>query len=401
LILAGAIWIAAAPAHAQPDDGAPLAISQLQIHGFVSEGAFISTANDYIGTSSRGSLELFEAGLNVSTDVADRLRAGIQFYARNIGTFDDLPPRLDWAFLDYRWRDWLGVRAGVIKMPYGLYNEYADIDAARTSILMPQSVYAIASRSALISHTGFTLYGERDLGGAGSLEYQAWFGTLTIPFNAFNLNRATLDRIDPKYVTGAQVYWKPIDGLKVGGTFIRASIDYDLHFDAEVVDALVAMGRVPPTYDGKISVFQRPTTLVIGSAEYLRDDWAFAAEYARSFLRQRTTLPDLVPTDDSDVERFYVRVSRRLCRCYSIGAYYSAFHVDAHDRQGRDAVKFPVRVRAWQRDAAVSIRYDVNDHWLWKAEAHFIDGVADLSIPANPDPTRYWGLFLIRTTVTF
>src|SRR5687767_11526305 len=35
-------------------------LSRVQIHGFVSEGGYISTANDYIGDSERGSLKLFE-----------------------------------------------------------------------------------------------------------------------------------------------------------------------------------------------------------------------------------------------------------------------------------------------------------------------------------------------------
>src|SRR5690242_18271308 len=111
-------------------------VAKFQVHGFVGEGAFVSTANNYIGDSPRGSLALFEAGLNVSTEVADRLRVGMQLYARNVGDFRDLPPRLDWAYIDYRWKSWLGLRAGIIKMPFGLYNEYADIDAARTAILM-------------------------------------------------------------------------------------------------------------------------------------------------------------------------------------------------------------------------------------------------------------------------
>lgn len=400
LVAAVVTWGVAGAAHAQPDDDSPPAPSPLQIHGFISEGAFVSTANDYLGASSRGSLELFEAGLNVSTEITDRLRAGIQFYARNVGTYEDLPPRLDWAFLDYRWRDWLGLRAGVIKMPYGLYNEYADVDASRTTLLLPQSVYSLRNRSALISHTGFALYGERRLGG-GSLEYQAWIGTLTVPENALDVSGATLEGIDTHYVAGAQAYWLPIDGLKIGGTFIRASIDFDFLLDESTVNALVMGGLLPPGFDGRVSIYQRPSTFVIGSAEYIRNDWAFAAEYARSFQRQRSTIPDLLPTTETDGERFYLRVSRRLCRCYSVGAYYSVLHADAGDRGGDDAVKFPVRSRAWQRDAAVALRYDVNDRWLWKAEAHFIDGTADLAPAPNPDPTRYWGLFLVRTTVTF
>ena len=399
-IAMGALCALSAQAWAQPDADAPPQPSPLQIHGFISEGAFISTANDYIGTSSRGTLELFEAGLNVSTEVADRLRAGIQFYGRDVGTFKDLPPRLDWAFLDYRWRDWLGLRAGIIKMPYGLYNEYADIDASRTSILLPQSVYSIRNRSALISHTGVGIYGEHALGG-GSVEYQAWIGTLNVPDNALALSGATLDKIETRYIAGAQLFWLPIEGLKVGGTYIRASIDFDLTLDPSTISTLAMAGLLPADSDGKLSIYQRPDTFLIGSAEYQRDDWTFSGEYARWFQHTRSTIPMLLPTSDTDSERFYVRVSKRLCRCYSVGASYSVLHADTDDRGGHDKKRFPDRWRAWQRDAAASVRYDVNDHWLWKAEAHFIDGTADLTGPANRDPTRFWGLFLVRTTVTF
>jgi hypothetical protein len=38
---------------------------------------------------------------------------------------------------------------------------------------------------------------------------------------------------------------------------------------------------------------------------------------------------------------------------------------------------------------------------LWKLEGHFIDGTTDLLQSRNPDPERYWGLFLFRTAVTF
>ena len=64
-------------------------------------------------------------------------------------------------------------------------------------------------------------------------------------------------------------------------------------------------------------------------------------------------------------------------------------------------MKYPERFYAWQRDAAVTIRYDVNDHWLWKLEGHFIDGTAALPAAQNPNPDRFWGLVLLRTTVTF
>lgn len=378
-----------------------LRLAALQFHGFVSEGGFVSTANDYIGKSSRGSLELFEAGLNVSTEVADRLRVGLQFFARDVGTYRDLPPRLDWAFVDYHWKTWLGLRAGVIKIPFGLYNETADIDAARLPILMPQSVYQLRNRSALLAHTGFALYGERKLSSAGSIEYQALLGTLNVPENALILSGASLDSIDTKYVTGAQLFWHPpVEGLRIGGSYLRTSIDFNLTLDPANVAALIMANLVPADFDGKLTISQRPGSFVVGSAEYLREDWLFAAEYARSLKRQRSTLPMLLPTVHEDNERFYVMANRRFSQNLELGAYYSVFNIDADDRGGHNKMKFPERWYAWQRDLSATVRYDVNERWLWKLEAHFIDGVADL-YGSTPNPERYWGLFLLKTTVSF
>ena len=342
--------------------------------------------------------------MNVSRQLSDRLHAGMQLYSRDVGTFRDLPPRIDWAYLDYRAKPWLGLRAGVIKMPYGLYNEYEDIDSARTAILLPQSVYSIRNRSALLAQTGFAVYGQPRLGrSGGSLEYQAWLGTLNIPNDALEVSgNATLDTSQAKYVTGAQVFWHtPLEGLRVGGSFLRASIDFHLTLDPSTVAALVMAGVVPPTYDGAIVVSQRPTEFWLGSAEYSWNDWLFAAEYGRTYTRQETSLPTLLPTTEKRGEAFYVLVTRRLSEHLEAGAYYSVEHPEVNDRGGHDKAMFPDPFDAWQRDAATTVRFDVNDHWLWKFEAHFIDGAADIDLNANPHPTRFWGLLLFETTVTF
>jgi hypothetical protein len=393
--------IIAEPSAASPATVPGSGLGAIQIHGFVSEGGFVSTDNDYIGKSSRGSLELFEAGINFSTEVADRLRAGVQLFTRDFGEFDD-GLHVDWAFLDYQWRPWLGLRAGIIKMPFGLYNEYTDIDAGRLPILMPQGVYPFRNRDVLLAHRGFALYGNHELGAGGAVEYQAWLGTLSIPENALTVSGGTtLDEIDAKYVTGAQLYWQPpVDGLRIGGTFLRASIDFRLTLPPAVVQQLIDAGLVPPDYDGTLVVSQRPDTWIVGSVEYIRGDWLFAAEYTRAFKHQQSTLPALSPTIDEDAERFYGMVTRRLSSWLEIGTYYSVHHLDANDRRGRDP-KWPERHYAWQRDLAATVRFDVNDHWLWKLEAHFIDGTGDLAPLTNPERARYWGLFLFRTTVTF
>jgi hypothetical protein len=381
--------------------GVGLEVPTIDIHGFVSEGGFVSTANNAIGHSKRGSLEFFETGLNVSTEVVDQLRVGVQLFFRREGSLRDSAPQIDWAFLDYRAKPWLGLRAGVIRMPFGLYNEYSDIDAARLPILLPQSIYPVRNREALLSHTGLALYGNHPVGALGELDYQAWLGTLSVPANALELNGASLDEVDTRYVTGAQLFWQPpVDGLRLGATLVRASIDFQLTLDADQVAALIAAGLVPADYDGRLTISQKPTQFWILSGEWIHDDWLVAAEYSRATKHQRTTLPDLLPTIDEDAELLYAMVTYRLTSALETGVYYSVTSLDAHDRDGSDA-HWANAYNAYQRDHAAMLRWDVNDHWLWKAEAHVIDGTAELLSAPNPKPQHYWGLFLFRTTVTF
>lgn len=387
---------------ALPLPAAPV-LRRIQVHGFVSQGAFISTANDYIGASERGTLKMTEVGLNVSTEVTDRLRAGVQLFSREVGIYEDLAPRIDWAFLDYTYKRWLGLRAGVIKMPFGLYNEYSDIDSARTTLLLPQGLYPLRNREALLAHRGFALYGEVPISSAGSLEYQTWLGTLAVPANALNLTGGTLQSSDTKYVTGAQVFWHPpVEGLRFGGTYLRTSIDFNVTLSPENTAAVIMAGLAPPTYDGALVISLRPITAFVGSVEYQHGAWQFAAEYGRAFTRQVSTLSAVSPEIHRNTEGIYAMVGYQATPRVATSLYYSLDHLDANDRRGRDGKRdgtYPEAFYAFQRDLAASLRFDVNEHWLWKAEAHFMDGTADIQAAANPE--RYWGLFLVKTTVTF
>jgi hypothetical protein len=384
--------VVAAPLVAAAPAG--LSVGGIELHGFVSQGGFATTANDYLG--HRASLEFFEAALNASTEPVDRLRIGMQLFARDIGNLGGYDATLDWAFIDYRWRDWLGLRAGHIKMPFGLYNEYADIDAARLSILLPQSVYPIESQDVLLAHTGFSLYGTIPLAAAGTLDYQLLGGTVTIPATK------GLDSTSSKYLVGGQAFWHPIEGLRAGFSLLRASIDYLFTLPQQEISTLVMAGLEPATFDGSGMLHEDPATLWVASAEYVHGDWLFAAEYSRWHIHSTSTLPtEVLPTTNTNNERFYALAAYRLTEQLDAGVYYSVYNEDVHDRSGTKPGAFAEPYEAYQRDAALSLRYDVNDHWLWKLEGHFIDGDADLSLTDNPSPKQYWGMFLVKTTVTF
>jgi hypothetical protein len=377
-------------------------LPSIDVHGFVSQGALVSTHNDYLGHSKRGSVELTEAAVNFSTEPADRLRVGAQLFTRDIGPVGDYKMTLDWAFLDYRWRPYLGLRAGRVKLPFGLHNEYSDIDSARLPILLPQSIYPILNRDLLLAHTGFSIYGSLPIGPVGGLDYQAYYGTWFIDKSLFGNTGGpiTILSVETRRVAGGQIFWRPpLENLRLGGSLLYAAMDFNLKVDPMVAQQLIASGMAPPGFDGTFKAALDPVYLWISSGEYAYRDWQFSAEYSR--WKQTTTsgLPALAKPGTTESERYYAMVSLRLDDQLEAGAYYSVQYSDVGDRDGSKRTSYPER--AWQRDLAGSVRYDVNESWLWKLESHFMDGAAYLAAADNPNPKRYWWLFLVKTTVFF
>ncbi len=379
------------------------------IHGFVSQGAFTSTDNDYLGRSERGSVEFLEAAVNVSTEVTERLRIGAQLFTRDLGPIGNYTMTLDWGFIDYKWRDWLGLRAGRIKMPFGLYNEFADIDAARTPILLPQSVYPITSRDFQLAQTGFSLYGSMNLA-AGGFDYQVFGGALFIAESTFLDTGPLLDlvEVDTKYVAGGQLFWRtPVSGLRIGASALHTNVALHLRTDALTSAALIMAGVVPPDFDGNFEYGLRDVTMAVGSIEYAREDWLFSAEYSRWLSEVYSSIPTFIPTVEQEEERFYGMVSRRFTPWFELGTYYSVHFLDVDDRDGnapRNAMRFRETHRAYIKDLALSTRFDINDYWLWKLEAHYMDGTAGVADDDPDDPdnlAEHWGFFLLKTTVSF
>lgn len=377
----------------------PADVPGVDVHGFVSQGAFISTDNDYLGHSERGTAEFTEAAVNLSREVADRLRVTLQLFTRDLGPIGDYRIVLDLAFIDYRWRQWLGVRAGRVKMPFGIFNEFNDAPSGRTAILLPQSIYPVTSRDFLLGLTGASIYGSPLLGGAGALDYQIYGGTIFIDDNA---NPQILE-VDVHRVAGAQLFWRPpLEGLRIGGGWLNIRMDLDYQLDQATIDGLVDAGEVPADFDGRARFAVADANLLIASVDYAWRDWGFAAEYSRWLTHSGTRPEGLVADPDSDSERFYALATYRLDESYALGAYYSLKFADVEDRQGEGAA-YPEPHLAYQRDLALTLRHDVNEFWLFKAEGHFIQGTADLRAADNPvaERAKNWGLFLVQTVLSF
>jgi hypothetical protein len=368
--------------------------SGVEVHGFVSQGVIKTTDNNYLAESKRGSFEFSEVGINFTKSMTDQLRVGMQLFMRDLGPVGNYKPYFDWFYLDYRFWDWLGIRAGRTKLPFGLYNEINDIDQARVPILLPQSVYPITSRDYLLAQTGFELYGRVPLEAAGSLEYRAYGGTIYLDTSA---QAASIPKLDVPYLAGGRAMWQtPLDGLQAGASLQVLRLDFDYIPPAALITNLQMTGQLPADFRAPMRV-KLPATLAVGSVEYQTGDLLIAAEYSRWRVQTESPYPVVVPSNDTVSERGYLMTSYRVIPWLSPGVYYSILFADVDHRTGRNA---------YQHDVAATLRFDLTDHWLLKLEGHYLHGTAALSSALNDGKplnalTTSWGLFLLKTTAYF
>jgi hypothetical protein len=303
----------------------------------------------------------------------------MQLFSRKLGQTGDYVPKMDWFYLDYRFEDWVGIRAGRVKIPFGLYNDTADIDAARVPILLPQSLYSLNSRDFLLSQTGGEIYGRIDLGAIGALEYRHYAGTIFLDTSTATTLQRT-DTLTVPYLVGERLMWEtPLEGLRMGGS-VQA-----LRLDARI------------TLKDKPVTIEIPAVLAVASVEYVAHDLLLAAEYSRWRVGVNSSDASVLPPGQTVSERAYGMTSYRLSKWVQPGAYYSMYFPDVRNRTGRAQM---------QHDVAATLRFDINEHWLLKLEGHYMNGTADVSPVLNDNVKRdalprSWGLFLAKTTVYF
>ncbi|MGC4089623.1 MAG: hypothetical protein QM756_17395 [Polyangiaceae bacterium] len=369
----------------------------IEVHGFVSQGFIKTSRNNYLARSERGSFEFSEAGINFTKSLGDDLRVGLQLFARDLGPLGNYTPQLDWFYLDYRPRDWFGLRAGRTKLPFGLYNESSDIDAARVPILLPQSIYPVDHRDYLLAQTGGEAYGEVPLGDAGAAEYRLYGGTINMgPPAAAPTPGISVENLDVPYLVGGRLMWlTPVTGLQVGGSAQALRLDWTYRIAPELQTPLQAAGLLPTDLNGRLPVKFR-VNLFVASLEFARDDWLLSAEYSRWTGEFESRAPALLPGHVVN-ERYYIMGSYRVAPWFTPGIYYSVYHPNVDQRSGRENV---------QRDLALSFRYDLNAHWLLKLEGHYMHGTAALEESLNDgkkakDLPENWGALLIKSTAYF
>jgi len=187
---------------------------------------------------------------------------------------------------------------------------------------------------------------------------------------------------------GLQLWWNPpVTGLRVG-----LAVDESLGFSYDYwVNPLIGgPGAINSSID---------STVLHSSLEYQRKNWTFQAEYLGRYQSVDNTAsgrPYNAGSGHAAADTWYVDASYRFNKRIETGIYYTEAYNNIYDR-GNPA--------QYQKDLALSLRFDVTDWWIFKVEGHYLHGTGLLhNNSANPivgQDDRGWFMLDLKTTVSF
>jgi len=365
----------------------------VQVHSFGSQGFMYSNQNNYMAMpTSKGSFAMTDGGANVSTSITDKFRVGAQLYIRNVGEFGNWHPELDWAFGDYKFKSWFGVRGGKVKTVFGLLNDVQDMDSLHTFALLPQGIYPTDWRSTTIAHTGGDVYGDIAVKHLGTFSYTGFVGAMPQDLRS---------GYDYASKAGGTVF--TYRGGRNAGGDLRLTMPIGVVIGASYMDMDVSAkgsyksGNATNPYNQSTNANEWTQYY----AQYTLKGLKLDGEYRRNMRDTNLLFPTSTSKSIIDSRSWYVSGTYRISKRLELGAYRSVYLYDT-----RKDTSTPT---THEYDSTVSLRIDPVNHVYVKIEGHHIDGAVNsvpaargfysLSNPTGIKPTT--NLFVVRTGFSF
>jgi hypothetical protein len=371
----------------------------VQVHGFATQGFAYTNNNNFLTmNTTNGSPAFTDGALNFSMAINDKLRVGAQAYARKVGQLDDFRPELDWAYGDYRFARWFGVRAGQVKTAIGLYNDTQDAEFLYTWAMLPQGTYPLDLRSSMIAHIGGDVYGQIRMKKAGRLDYTAYAGLRTFDdrggYYIFSSDLGMPITSLSGRAEGWDLRWTtPIKGLILGSSWTNMTQTRDGVYNMP--------GVFPPNTLYKCAA--APQRTAVGYGDYQKGKWDFSGEYRATdyWLNIYTPVFGSTFTWNGGNENWFLTSTYLAAKWLSVGVYHSNYHVDSPANPANIASNHVY-------DEVGAVRFDINRFWIVKAEGHFMDGYGDVYSTqgfyerSNPGGfKRRTDMLVLRTSVNF
>jgi hypothetical protein len=346
----------------------------VQVHGFMSQGLMKSNDNNFLTLNTEdGSAAMTDGGINASARFGRRLLVGAQVYTRNFGNLGQGDVTVDWAQVDFRFTEWLGVRAGKVKTVMGLYNDTQDMEFLQTFALLPQGVYSTDLRDGTIAHTGVDVYGRLNVKSAGAIVYTVYAGD----------RRDTYNGGYPYMLRGVGIDYTDYGGLQIGTDLRWQARDFQFgaaHMRGDIKGTgtwtfSFPPGTPPVTIPTEEHSNDDHTTQVFG--QYAAGRVKIDAEY-RNYYRDQQIFNDLTYII-TDMHAWYVAGTYRFTPWLELGSYYSRYRLDAQPGPfGEGAPAIPATGHVY--DKVVAARFDFNRFLALKVEGHFMDGVGNIGM---------------------
>ena len=393
----------------------------VQVHGFASQTMFMTSGNNMFGPSIRNpSFAFTELGINGSWSPLPNLRLSMQLLSRRAGDWHDGSPVIDFGLFDYSFEfdgDYrLGVRAGRVRQPYGLYNDTRDVAFTRPSILLPQSIYLEGTRDFTISADGVMIYGEsRKPWGNLTLELFGGYARTNDTDTQFSFLYANYNgSLEPNPSFVGRLNYETYDGsLRLALSGAYTSMTYN-----------PSNAPLPQPLNGSISF--NPIVL---SAQYNTENWTFSSEYQMNYF-QRSGLdnPLYATTQGLDFDLFgqsyYFQAAYRFAPKWELMARYDAMYPNSQDMSGKTTEFTSLTQSAlaqnpfyyipaysqYAKTWTVGLRYDISPWMMVRAEYNYVNGTAWLPAEGYLGPdgnqdfsktVKYWDMFGFLVSLRF
>lgn len=369
------------------------------IAGFISQGFTQTSDNNFFTDTGKGSFQFNELGVNINTRISPVMRAGVQLISYTVGELGKNELAVDWGVADFSMSKYLGIKAGIVKVPIGLYNETRDIDASYLPIYLPPAIYPIGERDASLRLSGVGIYGGFQTKFFGDFDYQILAG-----------------RPDMDETKGSAKIFEDISpsSWKVRAVNIDTSYTVDIKYHTFIEGLLLGVNYQYSSLDLIIDILETGTSFNIDVSQ--TDIWGFSARYEWRNISidyeihnriAKVDIPVFLTNEKTTSRGWYTSVKYIFTDHIQAGVYYSEYFDDIDDRSGKVSILFDPDSMAWQEEICLSIRFDITDTWIFKIENHWVSGTSRLlkadhmDINGNIEMIEKWRLFAAKLSYTF
>lgn len=370
----------------------------LQYHGFVAMGLIDVDGSDFVNDDGSLSTELSEFGFNASYRLNSKVRLAGQVVYLNGGNRYAEGVRVDYALIDWSAYDSPNWRAnlyfGRFKNNHWLYSSSRNVPFARSSIILPQSLYFDGFRDIAAGADGVALKISHNNDNYGNFDFNFSYGSSPISGkqNDILLSEFSKGKATQKFETQISFYWQPSFSMwRFGASYLDSDFNYKADLESDRF------------FNGLFS-FQ----LVTLNALFEGENWELSGEiYQQQFLTDGFYYPQYQKKPIGN--GMYLQTRYKFNEKLSFLARHERFYNDKNDKEGIKLAEesggtIPA-YSGYHRDTTLGLSYDFSNNVRIRFEYHWVQGIAKLTPVVLPNPqinsTENWQLWAVQLMYWF